>query len=93
MVEKSIGAIDSYRIKYRRERKQVIGQIIKEMAVGDEVQIKLKQFCAENKIEHADKFISIATVELSKLHNGAIISLGVTESQFLTWKEKFDTTV
>ncbi len=92
VVEKSLGVIDSYRIKYRSERKQAIGQIIREMIVGDEVQSKLEQFCVENQIKDADKFISIATVELDKLHSGAIVSLGVTEMMFLAWKEKFDTT-
>jgi Fic family protein len=91
VVEQSIGVIDSYRIKYRSERKQVIGEIIRGMIVGVEVQAHLELFCTENKIQNADKFISITTVELDKLHSGAIISLGVTENIFLIWKEKFDT--
>lgn len=91
IVEQSIGVIDSYRIKYRSERKQVIGEIIRGMIVGVEVQAHLELFCTENKIQNADKFISITTVELDKLHSGAIISLGVTENIFLIWKEKFDT--
>ncbi|GLO63914.1 hypothetical protein MACH09_44220 [Vibrio sp. MACH09] len=90
VTEKSIGAIDPYRIKYRRERKQVIGQIIRAMIVGDEIERHLEQFCAENTIQDADKFISIATVELDKLHSGAIVSLGVTESLFFAWKERQD---
>ncbi len=90
VVEKSIGIIDSYRIRYRSERKQAIAQIIKEVIVGDKAQSHLEQFCAENNIQDADKFISIAIVELEKLHSGAIISLGVTENMFRTWKEKFD---
>jgi len=92
VVENSIRVIDSYRIKYRSERKQAIGKIIRGMIVGDEVQVQLEQFCVENLIQNADKFISIATVELDKLHSGAIVSLGVTEKLFLTWKEKFDAT-
>lgn len=90
MVEKSLGAIDAYRIKYRAERKQAIGHIIREMIVGDEVLAQLEQFCIKNQIENSDKFIAIATVELDKLHSGAIVSLGVTEKMFLVWKEKFD---
>ncbi len=90
VVEKSIGVIDSYRIKYRSARKQAIGQIIREMMVGEEVLAHLEQFCVENQIKDADKFISIATVELDRLHSGAIVSLGVTEKMFLAWKKKFD---
>ncbi|MFV0450116.1 MAG: Fic family protein [Vibrio sp.] len=92
VVEKSIGVIDSYRIKYRSERKQALGQIIREMVVGEAIISRLEQFCIEHHIPDTDKFISIATVELSKLHSGAIVSLGVTENMFRTWKEKFDTT-
>ena len=89
VVEKSIGVIDSYRIRYRSERKQAIGQIVRNMTVGHDVQTSLERFCIENKIEDADKFISIATVEIDKLHNGAIVSLGVTENMFFAWKERY----
>ena len=92
VVEKSVGAIDSYRIRYRRERKQIIGQIIREMVVGDKILHHLEQFCTVNQIDTPDKFIAIATVELDKLHSGAIISLGVTEKMFQAWKEKYDAT-
>ncbi|WED23530.1 Fic family protein [Vibrio sp. JC009] len=92
VVEKSIGVIDSYRIRYRSERKQAIGQIIREMIVGEEIQAYLERFCTENQIPNADKFISIASVQLEKLHSGALVSLGGTEKMFVAWKERFDAT-
>lgn len=92
VVEKSIGAIDAYRIKYRSERKQAIGKIIRDMLVGQDIQRCLELFCVEHSIPNADKFIAIAMVELDKLHSGAIVSLGVTEKMFLAWQAKFDAT-
>lgn len=89
VVEKSMGKIDAYRIKYRAKRKEVIGRIIRDMVVGANIAIILEQFCLENKIENPDKFISIVTVELSKLHSGAILTLGVTESTFIDWQAKY----
>tara|TARA_R110001583_G_scaffold26571_4_gene95766 strand:- start:7231 stop:8619 length:1389 start_codon:yes stop_codon:yes gene_type:complete len=88
VVEKSIGVIDSYRIKYRYERKQVIGQIIKAIIVGDDIQTELEKFCTQHNIDDPDKFISITIVEIDNLHIGAIMSLGVTEKMFHAWRKK-----
>ncbi|WP_375751311.1 Fic family protein [Vibrio sp. HN007] len=90
VVEKSVGEIDSYRIKYRADRKRALGQIIRSMTVGDNVQKLLEQFCVENGIEEPDKFISIVLVEMDNLHSGAIISLGVTENMFNQWKSRLE---
>ncbi|CAH0525098.1 Fic family protein [Vibrio hippocampi] len=91
-VEKSVGHIDSYRIKYRSERKQAIGEIIRNGMTGQQIPSYLEQFCKKHQIAESDKFVSIAMVELGKLHSGAIISIGVTEQMFIAWKEKFDAT-
>lgn len=90
MVEKSLGRIDPHRVIYRNQRKMIIGQIIRDMVVGDDIAVRLEQFCEENKIEEVDKFVAVALVELDRLHTGAIMSLGVTEGMFLRWKERFE---
>jgi len=90
VVEKSLGGIDAHRVIYRKQRKMIIGQIIRDMAVGDDILVRLEQFCEENQITEVDKFVAVALVELDRLHTGAIMSLGITEGMFLRWKEGFE---
>lgn len=88
VVKASLGQIDVYRIKFRRERKAALGDIIREMLTGHEIESSLENYCDKNQIEERDKFISIAITELNNIHSGAIIGLGVTEGMFNTWLKK-----
>ncbi|MBD1577172.1 hypothetical protein HC723_12085 [Vibrio sp. S11_S32] len=58
--------------------------------MGDEAQSLLEQFCDDHQIPNADKFIAIASVEIEKLHSGAIVGLGVSEAMFLNWRKQYD---
>ncbi|WP_210499348.1 Fic family protein [Vibrio crassostreae] len=91
VVEESMGTIDLYRIKYRKARKSIMGSIIKEM-ITDETQImeELESYCQLNDIEDPDRFAAITSAELSSLHIGSIVSLGVTQSCFENWKARYD---
>jgi len=88
IVKASLGHIDVYRVKYRRERKAVLGDIIREQLTGNDIELTLERYCDNNQIEEKDKFVSIAITELNNLHSGAIIGLGVTEGMFYAWLEK-----
>jgi hypothetical protein len=88
VVKASLGHIDVYRVKYRRERKAVLGDIIREQLTGKDIELTLERYCDNNQIEEKDKFVSIAITELNNLHSGAIIGLGVTEGMFYAWLEK-----
>lgn len=88
VVKASLGQIDVYRVKFRRERKEALGNIIREMLTGHEIESSLENYCDKNQIEEKDKFISIAIAELNNIHSGAIIGLGVTEGMFNAWLKK-----
>jgi Fic family protein len=88
VVKESLGKIDAYRVKFRRERKDALGEIIRGMVTGNKVEPSLEAYCNNNEIEERDKFISIAMAELNNIHSGAIIGLGVTESMFNAWLKK-----
>lgn len=88
VVKASLGQIDVYRVKFRRQRKEALGNIIREMLTANEIELSLENYCDNNQIEEKDKFISIAITELNNIHSGAIIGLGVTEGMFNAWLKK-----
>jgi hypothetical protein len=48
----------------------------------------LEQYCADNSIPSADKFVSMTLSDLEQLHTGSIIGLGITEKMFTDWKQQ-----
>jgi Fic family protein len=78
--KKSIGEIDGYRIQYRKERKDVMGKIIKQNLHGVAI-------CKQSKIENSEKFIAMTVTDLGALHAGAIVGLGISESQLENWQK------
>ncbi len=86
VVKAALGEIDSYRIQYRAERKLAMGQVIRENLHGLAAEQYLEQFCVGQAIPAADKFISMTLNDLTQLHEGGIIGLGITESMFKKWQ-------
>jgi len=88
VVRKSLGEIDAFRIQYRQQRKDVMGQVIKQGLHGKQAEDLIENFCQEHGINDTDKFTAMTLADLSTLHAGAIIGLGITESQLDAWLEK-----
>jgi len=86
VLKQSIGEIDGYRIQHRAQRKQVMGEIIRAGLHNDEIEKQLVNFCHQQAINSQDKFIAMTLTDLKLLHQGAIIGLGITQNQFVTWK-------
>jgi len=85
VVRKSLGEIDAFRIQYRQQRKDVMGQVVKRGLHGKQTEDFIEKFCHEHGINDIDKFTAMTLVDLSTLHAGAIIGLGITEAQLNTW--------
>jgi Fic family protein len=85
VVKKSLGEIDAFRIQYRQQRKDVMGQVVKQGLHGKQGDEFIENFCHEQKIDDIDKFTAMTLVDLSSLHVGAIIGLGITEAQLNAW--------
>lgn len=85
IVKQSLGEIDTYRIKYRQQRKIIMGQIIQQNLHGNEILQAIEAYCHEQDITDVSKFVAMTLVDLDTLHLGAIIGLGVTETQFQNW--------
>jgi len=85
VVKKSPGEIDAFRIQYRQQRKAVMGQIVKQGLHGPAVEELIESYCQEQGIKDIDKFTAMTLADLSVLHAGAIIGLGITEAQLEAW--------
>ena len=87
-VKKSLGEIDGYRVQYRKERKDVMGQVIKQGLHGNDAEKFIEKFCQDNKIENSDKFVAMTITDLNALHAGIIVGLGISEGELNKWQEK-----
>ena len=87
VTKKSLGEIDAFRVQYRQQRKQVMGQVIKDNLHGKNIEDHIENYCQQNNIEQSDRFSAMAITDLKSLHIGAIIGLGVTTKQFEIWRE------
>lgn len=85
VVKKSLGEIDAFRIQYRRQRKTIMGKIVKQGLHGKAAENLIENYCQEQEIEDTDKFTAMTLADLSTLHAGAVIGLGITEAQLETW--------
>jgi len=84
-VKQSLGQVDAFRIQYRHQRKTVMGQIIRQNLHGSAAEKLIEDYCRQHKISNNDKFTAMTLADLSTLHAGAIIGLGITESQLDSW--------
>jgi Fic family protein len=85
VMRKSLGEIDAFRIQHRQQRKDVMGQVVKRGLHGKQAEGFIENFCYEHDINDTDKFTAMTLADLSTLHAGAIIGLGITEAQLDAW--------
>ncbi|WP_018416227.1 Fic family protein [Teredinibacter turnerae] len=85
VVKKSLGEIDAFRIQYRQQRKEVMGLVVKNGLHGKKAEDYIENFCEQNGIDETAKFTAMTLADLSTLHAGAIIGLGITEAQLEAW--------
>jgi prophage maintenance system killer protein len=79
---------DEVRVRYRQERKIVVGKVILQMLVGEE----LKRFVnreAEEKVPEAVRrdFVEDVLEDLRQMDESRLVGLGVTLEQLKQWKE------
>lgn len=88
VVKTAIGEIDVFRIQHRQQRKDVMGQIVRQGLHGAAAEELIEDFCQLQNIEDIDKFTAMTLADLSSLHAGAIIGLGITQVQLVAWLER-----
>src|SRR5690606_30395393 len=88
VVKKSLGEIDAFRIQYRQQRKEVMGLVVKKGFHGKKAEDLIEDFCQQHDIKNAAKFTAMTLTDLSMLHAGAIIGLGITEARLNKWRSE-----
>lgn len=87
VARKSLGEIDAFRIQYRQPRKDVMGLIVKKGLHGRHAEECIESYCREHGIGEVERFAAMALADLSTLHEGAIVGLGITEAQLNAWRK------
>ncbi len=85
VVKKSLGEIDAFRIEYRQQRKEVMGLIVRNGLHGRQAENCIEDFCKQAGIDEIEKFTAMTVADLSTLHAGAIVGLGISEAQLDAW--------
>ena len=88
VVKKSLGEIDAFRIQYRQQRKEIMGLVVKKGLHGKLAENLIEEFCQQYDIKDVEKFTAMTLADLSTLHSGAIMGLGITEAQLNKWLDK-----
>ena len=87
-VRDSLGEVDEFRVRYRRQRKECIGEIIRKNLHGSNIEEFTYKYCQKNQINQQDRFVTMIITQLDMLHSGAIVGMGISESQFEVWKKE-----
>ncbi|MFK7862476.1 MAG: hypothetical protein AB8B64_26950, partial [Granulosicoccus sp.] len=85
LVRNSLGEIDAFRVQYRQQRKAIMGQIVRKDLHGSAAEKLIDEYCQDQGISDIDRFTAMTLADLSTLHTGAIIGLGITEAQLDMW--------
>ncbi|MBT3980280.1 MAG: hypothetical protein HOE90_02950 [Bacteriovoracaceae bacterium] len=83
----SIGAPDSFRIKYRKQRKNLQGKIIKELIINNKISPYIDEWMIRNKIEEKDfELFKIETLkDLKEINSARFSSIGVNQDEYDGW--------
>jgi hypothetical protein len=85
-------AIDSIRVFYRQQRRQLIAEIVKGLLVDEKMHHLIKLRAKENVAkEHQKKFIEDTLVDLENIAPFNIVGMGVTKQEYSRWKELYST--
>ena len=62
-----------------------MGLVVKNGLHGQLAEDYIEDFCMQNGIDEAAKFTAMTLTDLSTLHSGAIVGLGITGTQLEAW--------
>lgn len=89
-IRQPLGEPDPFRMKYREEIREVVGQIVRTTMGKAEASNKVK--LEARKLHEADQgqFTEVVETELLGLHEGNFVRFRIKPSEFTAWKMKWD---
>lgn len=90
MTIKELG-FDEIRVSYRRERREIIREIITQCLIGPSMVTYINSR-AEKEIpkDKRDAFIEDILEDLKHIDQSRIVGLGITPAQLISWKKEYD---
>lgn len=71
--------------------KEVMGLVVKKGWHGKKSENLIEDFCQQQNIKNVAKFTAMTLADLSTLHAGASVGLGITEAQLINgWRKSLE---
>lgn len=85
-VRQSLGEPDKFRLKFRKELTEVIGEIVRGGVAPTAAEVTRE---ARERVsgEHLDDFVRMTTQDLQNLHDGNFARFGLRPSDYRAWRE------
>jgi Fic family protein len=85
-VRQSLGEPDKFRLKFRKELTEVIGEIVRGGVAPTAAEVTRE---ARERVsgEHLDDFVRMTTQDLQNLHDGNFARFGLRPSEYRAWRE------
>jgi hypothetical protein len=90
IVRQSLGEPDPFRFRYRQQLIDVIGQVVRQKFIGQDIPVFLESWSNDHlPKEDQSHFVAIVELELVALHEGNFARFRLRQSEFLDWFELF----
>jgi Fic/DOC family len=86
VVRQSLGEPDPFRLRYRQQLIDVIGQVVRQKLIGQDIPVFIEHWSKDNlPKEDQSHFVSTVEIELFALHEGNFARFRLRHSEFLDW--------
>lgn len=90
VVRQSLGEPDPFRFRYRQQLIDVIGQVVRQRLIGQDIPVFIEHWSKDNlPKEDQPRFIGIVEAELFALHEGNFARFRLRHSEFRDWFDLF----
>ena len=92
-VRQSLGDPDPFRLRYRAELRELVGDLIRSRLNRKEAATRIAAWSTERiNAEDRDRFAQIVESEIASLHEGNFARYRVRPSEFAEWRKAWETT-
>ncbi len=90
VVRQSLGQPDPFRLRYRQQMIEVIGQVVRQKLIGQDIPVFIAHWSKDNlPKEDQPRFVGVVEAELFALHEGNFARFRLQHSEFLDWFDLF----
>jgi hypothetical protein len=90
VVRQSLGKPDPFRLRYRQQLIEIIGEVVWQKLIGQDILVFIKHWSKDNlPKEDQSHFVEVVEVELFALHEGNCARFRLRHAEFLDWFDLF----